>query len=102
VHVDHRLAAVELLVNGRKRRIAVILAVVARQEAHAVALQRVEGVFDLLEAAFDVERRDRREQPEPAGMLLHQLGAVFIDGAAQRSRLGRVAVPGAWLHLRQH
>jgi hypothetical protein len=80
----------------------VILAVIARQQAHAVALQRVEGVFDLLEAAFDVERRDRREQAEAAGMLLHELGAVFVDGAAERARLGRVAVPGAGLHLRQH
>ena len=102
MHVDHCLAAVELLVDRRERGIAEILAVIAREHSQAVALQRVEGVFDFLEAALDVERRDGREQAEAARMLLHELRAVFVDGAAQRARLRRVAIPGAGLDLRQH
>ena len=102
VHVDHGLAAVELGIDRREGRIAEIFAVVARQQADAVGLERVEGVFDFLQAAVGVRRRDRREQAEAAGMIAHELGAVFVDLAAELAGFLVVAPPGAGLDLRQH
>ena len=102
MHVDHGLAAVELGIDRRERCVAEILAVVACQQADAVGLERVEGVFDFLQAAVGVRRRDRREQAEAAGMIAHELGAVFVDLAAELAGFLVVAPPGAGLDLRQH
>jgi hypothetical protein len=102
MHVDHRLAAVEFLVDRCERRIAEVFAVVAGEEPDTVGLQGIEGVCDFLEAAVGVRRRDRGEQAEPAGVIADKLGAVFVDLAAELSRFFVVAPPCAGLHLRQH
>ena len=102
VHVDHRLAAVELGIDRRERCVAEIFSVVACQQADAVGLERVEGVFDFLQAAVGVRRRDRGEQAEAARMIAHELGAVFVDLAAELAGFLIVAPPGAGLDLRQH
>jgi hypothetical protein len=56
MHVDQRLAPVELFVDRGEGRIAEILRAVAREQPNPVRLQRIEGAFDFLEAAVDVGR----------------------------------------------
>src|SRR5215471_15147653 len=58
VHIDNGLAPVELFIDRGKRRIGKIFALVAGQQTDAVRLERIEGVFDLLEASLHVRRRD--------------------------------------------
>ncbi len=81
--VDHGLAAIQLLVNRRKGSIAEILAVVAGQEADAVGLECVEGVFDFLQAAVGIGRSDRGKQAEFARMIGNAPGAIFVDRAPE-------------------
>src|SRR5215218_2430801 len=91
VRVDHRLAAVELGIDRREGCVAEIFSVVAGQQADAVGLEGVEGVFDFPEAAVGIERRNRREQAEAARVIAHELGAILVDLAAQLARPVRVA-----------
>ena len=94
--IDHGLAAVELLQHRHERLVAEILAVVAGPERDAVGLERVVGVFDLLQAALDVDRRDRREDAEAVRVVAAQLGGVVVALAREPPRgLLDLAVPGA-------
>ena len=77
--IDHGLAAVELLIDRGERGIAEILVLVAREQAYAVGLERVAGVFDLLQAALHVRRRNAGKQAEAAGMILDHRGAVLVE-----------------------
>src|SRR5262249_1954648 len=61
-------------------------------QADAVGMQRVEGVFDLLEGGVGVEHRQRREQAEAAGKVLHHAGAVVAAQAHHAGRLVRARI----------
>ena len=76
--VDHRLAAIQLLPQRREGRIAEPELVVARLDADAVGLQRIERVFGLFEAAIDIGQRQRREQAETAGMILAEALHIVV------------------------
>ncbi len=98
VNVDHCLAPVELFVDRRKRRIAEILVLIAGEQPDAVGLERVERVFDLLEASLHIRRRDAGEQPEAAGMIFHHGCAVFVKPSGEAACLLHiVAIPDAGL-----
>ena len=98
MHVDHRLAPVELVEHRHEGRVAEILVLVAGEQPDAVGLQRVERVLDLLEAAVRVGQRDRGKQAEPALVVAHHAGAVVVDLARELAgRLG-LAEPDAGLH----
>ena len=101
VHVDQRLAPVEFGIDRIERRVAEILVAVAREQADAVGLERVEGVFDFLQAAVGVGRRDGGEQAEAAGVVGHHPRAVFVALAPEPARQRHVVgEPGARLHQR--
>ncbi len=67
------------------------------------ALKRIEGVFDLLQAAFDVRWRDAGEHAVAARVIAHHGGAIVVEPARQacafprhcRTRC-RAAPPTAW------
>ena len=102
MHIDHRLAAVELFVDRCEGRIAEIFGAIAREQSDAVSLERVERVFDLLEAAVDVRRRNHGEQAEAAGMIAHRLGAELVEVARKLAGFVHVvAEPDAGLRDRQ-
>jgi len=84
MHIDHRLAPVELVENRPIRRVAQPLVAVIRLQPDAVRLERVERVFDFLERGVDVEHRERREQAEAAGIIAHHVGGSISSTAFSR------------------
>ena len=99
--IDHGLAAVELGIDRLERRIAKIFVAVAREQPDAVGLERIEDVFDLLQAALRVGRRDRCEQAEAAGVVLDHLGAILVAIPGEPARQRDIIVePCARLHER--
>ena len=102
MNVDDRLAPVEFGIDRRESGVAEIAGGVAGEQANAVGLERIETVFDFLQAAFDVRRRDAGPQAETPGMVAHEGGAVVVEFAQQRARFIDVAEPGAGLDDRQH
>src|SRR5262249_52969014 len=76
-----------LLIDRRERSIAEISALVAGQQADAIRLEGVKGVFDLVEASLHVGRRDDGKQAEAAGMISHQPRAIVVELARQTARL---------------
>src|SRR5262249_6899636 len=76
VDVNDGLATVELFINRGKRRIAEIFVLIAGQQADPIRLERVQGVFDLLEASLHVEWGDDGEQAEPAGVISYELSGI--------------------------
>ena len=55
-------------------------------------------MLDLFEASIRVRRRDTREEPEPAGIVLHQTGGIFVEAAGKAAGLlDVVSVPDAGL-----
>ena len=59
---------------------------IARQQADAVELERVERVGDLLQAAVDVGQRKHGKAAEAAGMVGDQLGGIFVALARELAR----------------
>ena len=100
MHVNDRIAAVELLPHGIEVGIARPAAlIVVGVDADAVGLQRVEAVFDFLHHAVDIGQRHAGEQAEALGMFRHHLGAVVVAGAHGRAALFGVVVENV-AHLR--
>ena len=81
MHEHHTLAAVELVPYRLKIGMAEILAAIARRCAHAVDMQRVEGISDLFEAGIGIRQRQGRERAEAAGMIAGDLRHPFVAGA---------------------
>ena len=100
--VDHHLAAVEFFHDRQKQRIAEPFVAIARQQADAVELERVERVFDFLQAALGVGQRQHREASEPAGMVGDQLGGVFVALARHFARRLAGGVIDARRRYREH
>ena len=92
---DHGLAAVQFGEDGIKARIARPAVVVARQQMHAVHLQGVESVGDLVQAALHIRQGEGREGAEAAGEILAQLRHVFVAHAHERAGLLHIAKPDA-------
>src|SRR5262249_56069070 len=93
---------IELVGDRGEGRIAEILVLVTGQQADAVGVERVEGVFDLSEAALRVGWRDHGEQAEAAGMVPYHLGAVLVELARKAARLlDVVSVPDPGLDDRE-
>ncbi len=78
MRVDHRLAAVELIENGREIWSAKPLVTIARHESKTIYSQRVAGVCDLTQATFDVGERKCREQSKAARVSRHQVSTKFV------------------------
>lgn len=64
VRIDNRLAPVQFIENGSQGFVAQPFVAVAGQHGDAVRFERVEGVFDFPQTAFDVGHGQRREQAE--------------------------------------
>ena len=92
MHVDHRLAAVEAGEHRGKGGVSEPLVAIARHQPDAVGLEHIEGIFDLLEAAFGVGQRQRGEQAEAPGVIRDKTRQIFVAAARQFSR-GRRASP---------
>ena len=84
--VDRGLAAVELLPDRSEGGVAEPLVAVARHDADAVDLQRVEGVGDFLQALVDVRQRQHGEGAEAAGMIGLQFLGVLVRFARDADR----------------
>ena len=91
MHVDHRLAAVELGEHRGKGGVSEPLVAIARHQPDAVGLEHIEGIFDLLEAAFGVGQRQRGEQAEAPGVILDDLHGVIVERARKPAPLLHVA-----------
>ena len=100
MNVNDGLAPIEFGKDRRERRIAEIFAVVGAHQADAVGLERVEGVFDFLEAAVGIGQRDRREQSVAAGKSLDLLGGIIAPHPRRAACLLGVAEPHAGRRLR--
>ena len=92
---DHGLAAVQFGEDGVEARVPRPAVVVARQQMHAVHLQGVEGIGDLVQAALHIRQGQRREGAETAGEILAQLRHVFVAHAHERAGLLHIAKPDA-------
>ena len=92
---DDGLAPVELVHHRRERRIAEPFVAVARHQDDAVGLERVERVFDFLEAGIDIRQRQDGERAEAPRAVAGEFGAVFVADPRQRHRGRIVAVPDA-------
>src|ERR1700722_4994502 len=85
MHEHDRLAAIDLLEDGRECRLPQQLAGITRQDTDAVELEHIERVFDLFQAAVGVRQWDGGEHPEAAGKVPHHLGAEFVAHACPRA-----------------
>ena len=93
MHIDDRLAPVQLLEHRRERGIAQRLAVIVREQADSIGLQGVEGIFDLLQRAFGVGRRHHGEKAEAGGVIVDGAGGAFVPVAREAARGPDVAEP---------
>jgi len=84
-------------ITGAKARSPRYLALVARHQADAVGLERIECVFDLAQAALDIGQGQDREQPEAARMVGHQARPILVAFARERAARRVVAEPDARL-----
>src|SRR6266850_1674066 len=102
----HGFAAIELVHDRRKRRIAGPPVTVTGTETDPVRLQDIEAVGGLTEAALHVEQRERGEEAKPVWMIAHHLrgeliavagdlpclfGLGYRDGRARQDRGGDTA-----------
>jgi hypothetical protein len=87
--IDQRLAPIEFCHHRQKQGGAEPFVAVARHQADAVGLERVERIGDLLQAAVDIGQRHRCETAEASGMVRQQLGRIFV--ALARKLAGGVA-----------
>ena len=94
MEIDRCLAAVQLLENRREFLVARIDVAVARRDAHAVGLQLVEGIFDFLQRAVDIEHRQEGEEAEASRIVRHHLRAIVVDGACVCTRLEQLPYLG--------
>jgi hypothetical protein len=58
-------------------------------------------MFDFAQAAFRIRQRNGCEQAEAAGMLTHEVGAIFVDPAREAARFLCIAEPDAGRGKRQ-
>ena len=86
MHEHHCLAAIQFLEGGRERWVAQPFVPVAGHQRDSVGLQRVERVFDFLQAGVLVRQGQRRQMPEAARMILHHFRGEFVVFVHQRSR----------------
>src|SRR5213596_122583 len=85
--VDQRLAPIELLPDRCEGSVAEIFVLVARHQAHAVGLERVERVFDFLETALRVEQRNGRETGKTARVVPCELRSELVAEARHSTSL---------------
>ena len=74
----------ELVEHRREGVVAGILVDVVRRQRDAVGVERVEGIFDLAQAAVGVRQRQRREMAEPALVVPLHLGGGLVAFARER------------------
>jgi hypothetical protein len=97
MHVDHGLAAVELLQHRLEERVAEPLVAVIALQPDAVGLECVERVLDLLERGVDIQHRERCKQSEPARIIAYHLSAVIVADAHHLGGSVRPLIePDAW------
>ena len=90
MYIDHRLAPVQLLEDGRELRIAQPRRTVVSCQTYAIGLENVECVGDLRERAFHIIHGDRSKQAKATRMVRAVLRAPLIGVAcllAQRLRV---------------
>src|SRR6266581_2002962 len=85
--VDQRLAPIELLPDRCEGCVAEIFVLVARHQADAVGLERVERVFDFLETALRVEQRNGRETGKTARVVPCELRTELVAEARHSTSL---------------
>ena len=102
MEIHHGLAPVELVEHLLEGVVAGILVHVVRRQRDAVGVERIEGIFDLAQAALDVRQRQRGEMAEPAPVIPLHLRRGLVDLAGEGPRRGGVAQPGARRRHRQH
>ena len=90
-----RLAAVQFLHHRLEGGIAQPFVAIAGEQHDAVGLERVEAVFELAQAGFDVGQRQRREHAEAAGMVGGELRRIVVALARDAAALRVVADPDA-------
>ena len=91
--VDHGLAPVELGHHRLERGIAEPLVAVAREQADAVGLERIESIFDLAQARFNIRERQRCEHAEAARIVDHEARCKVVALARDPAALRVIADP---------
>ena len=80
MRVDHGFAAVQFVEDRREGRVTQIFRPVAGEEADAIGLERIEGVFDFFQAAVDVGDGQHGEQAEASFVRSdHFRGGVLVQ-----------------------
>src|SRR5262245_5491048 len=72
------LAAIEFIKHGQKHRIAPPLVAGIREKRDAIAIQRVEGVLNLLQRRVHALGRQCREKSEALRIHLHGFSSVLV------------------------
>ena len=99
MRVDNRVPAVQLFVDRPEFGIAEILVSVKRLAApvrvhvNAVGFERVQSVFDLLQAAVDIGKREHGKHSQAARMTGNHFRGVVVDFACEPSRFSEISVP---------
>ena len=97
MEIDHCLAAIELVEDGLKAHVPQPTIAVARHQANAVGLQRVEGVLDLAKARLGIPHRECCEQAEPALVVGNHARGELVEplrAHLQRAFVALAAVRG--------
>ena len=76
--VDDQLASIDLVHDGRERRVAEPLAVIAGQHGNALGLKHIAAVSDFFQGAIYIEHRQGGKETKLFGIVTRELGAIFI------------------------
>lgn len=95
VDEDDGAPGLESVEHGLQSVVAQVQAVHVGQESHAVGVEFVEGVVNLLEARLNVRQRQGGEEAEAVGAALLEVRRVLVAAAGEVAgvrRVGRVQV----------
>src|SRR6267142_6852332 len=102
MRVNHRLPPVELLPDRREGSVPEVLVLVARHQADALRLERIQGVTDFPERTLGIEKGQRREARKSALVVARELCAVFVREARDLAAFLDVGGHGARLDEREY
>ena len=99
MHKDYGLAPVQIFEDGSEGRIAKPLGPgivrVTGEDADAVPLEHVEGIFNFAQAALGVRQRNDGKQSKPPRMLERKIGRIVVASPRRATRALGVAEPYA-------
>src|SRR6202790_5686152 len=99
--VNDCAAPVEFVENRIETRIAEPFGLVTRVHGHAVSLESIEAVLDLLQTSVDVRHRQVDEHAKAALVIGNQACRFLVGTTGQTPRRGVAAMPNTRSRKRQ-